>query len=125
MPRKINFTGEDDKHIIEVMSMPEGEKKKNAIIELCMKLGRTKKVIRNRYNKTLCKNNDKFSIDEDLMIIKLYKTYGNNWKLISKLLNNNRSNIKVSTRFHTLKRHAFNITEMHSYDGVFDTFIDE
>ena len=69
---------------------------------------RTHMKIRERYMNVLIKKNHsykKFNIYEDKLLIKYQKIYGNNWSLISKLMNTQRTDCQVRQRFNTLMKH--------------------
>lgn len=98
------FTKEEDDIIIEEVKK-HGDDIKLAIDILERKYGErhSRRSIIERYKGFLSQNRDKWTSDEDKLILDNYKIYGNKWSLISMFLKN-RSGDQVKIRHKQLTK---------------------
>jgi hypothetical protein len=103
MGKKRNFTPDEDKEIVEVMSISNIAEQTEKLNILAEKLGREPRILRNRYFNYLNVDNSNFTEEEDKLLIELQKKYGNKWKTIEKYFVR-RSSGQLATRFSLLIR---------------------
>ncbi|OHT15412.1 Myb-like DNA-binding domain containing protein [Tritrichomonas foetus] len=111
-PRK-HFTLEEDeklKQLVEDNINDDNQKIAWGII--CKEMyGRNARQCKERWEKYLSPeiSNDKWTNEEDLLLIVKYKEFGSRWKQIS-LYFPNRTDINIRNRWNVLVRHQFQIT---------------
>ena len=113
MPLKKNFSKTEDAAIVEVMSIEDEDERKRELINLANQMNREVRVLVNRYNNYLIKNQSPFTLEEDEQIIKFQKEFGTKWGLIAIKLGTNRGPTSISTRFKRLQRNNFDLAKLH------------
>ena len=89
---------------------------KMALKHLAEQMGRQKRVLLNRFKNYLASNQMPFTKEEDEMILRLVNQYGKQWVKIAQQLNSGRGSTNVSTRYHFIERHNFNLEEIHNQE---------
>ena len=107
---KKKWTKEEDDELIKAVSL-FGNKNWNQVQNLVP--NRTAHQCRERYVYIHDPNINKsdFTYEEDVLILKLQKIFGNKWSLISTKLEG-RTSINIKNRFQTLKKKEFNLNPL-------------
>ena len=111
--RKLKWTAQEDQNLLNAVERL-GTKSWKAVANYVQ--GRSGKQCRERWLGQLNPqvSTDKWSIDEDMILIRAQKTHGNKWSIISTLLPG-RSAISIKNRWSWLTRHG--VTQSEASDS--------